>query len=347
MDLHFHGAFGIDLMTCSPSQMDELSRRLWREGGVAGFVATTLSVERAPLRQAVERMGEWISQRSRKQLVPSRDGAHCFGIHLEGPFISPRAGGAHPPDAIRRLNFDELAELWEASRHTLKILTIAPEELSEAELTRLCEWAKRRSIVLSIGHTCATEAQAARAFQLGFQNVTHAWNAMKVHHRDSGVLGAALGHDDRFVELIMDRAHVSDTHIRWTLQLHPRSTCMVSDCVPAAATQMGSPWKFGDLDIEFDGQACRLRAPHPSAGALAGGGVLLPETYARWLGDESATTGESAKKIFARTRRLFSESPLLSLGIPRAKLARYRLDWMITPSSAPGAPAKIAFAPGE
>src|SRR4051812_17893606 len=103
VDLHFHGAFGVDLMSASGGQMDDLSAQLWRKG-IAGFCPTTLSVAPPALLESVERIGRWI----RKGTAP---GARPLGIHLEGPFIHPGSCGAHPPEAIRALDLEELQRL--------------------------------------------------------------------------------------------------------------------------------------------------------------------------------------------------------------------------------------------
>src|SRR5206468_2971357 len=104
---------------------------------------------------------------------------------------------------------------------TLKIITLAPEVLARDELEELVAWARKRKVLLSIGHTRATEAQARQAFDLGFGAVTHAWNAMTFHQREPGTLGAALGREDVSVELIVDQVHVSAKVVEWTRRLHP------------------------------------------------------------------------------------------------------------------------------
>src|SRR5690606_23732449 len=226
VDLHFHGAFGIDLMTAKPAELDDLSAELWKRG-VAAFSATTLSAPPSELETAVSRLGAWI----RKNSAP---GAKPLGIHLEGPFIHSDAAGAHSPGCIRRATLEELEKLWEVSKKTLQILTLAPETLSAGELDAVIAWAKKRKIRLSIGHTRCTEVEASEAFAKGFTGVTHAWNAMAYHHREPGVLGAALsnasrsrGNRDVSIEVIPDEIHVHSTFIDWTLALHPEGVFFV------------------------------------------------------------------------------------------------------------------------
>src|SRR5690606_13058107 len=145
-------------------------------------------------------------------------------------------------------------------------------------------WAKKRKIRLSIGHTRCTEVEASEAFAKGFTGVTHAWNAMAYHHREPGVLGAALsnasrsrGNRDVSIEVIPDEIHVHSTFIDWTLALHPEGVFFVSDAAPAACTDGARFYRFGDLECRFQDGASRL-----SDGSLAGGGHLLTDSFCSW-----------------------------------------------------------------
>lgn len=301
-------------MSASPEELDRLSLKLW-ENGIAGFCATTLSVPPAELEATVARLGAWI----RGETAP---GALPLGIHLEGPFIHPEACGAHPPGSLRDLGMKELECLWTASQGTLKVLTLAPERLEPSELKRLAEWCGKRKIVLSLGHSRATEEEARAAFDAGFSGVTHAWNALNFHHRAAGVLGGAIGRPGVYLEIIPDQVHVSRTVIRWTMKLHERC-CFVSDCVPATATEPGTWHSFGSqLKIRFDGTACRLEN-----GALAGGGLLLGQSYGRWLQDESAELKIPPLDLLKETVDSLTRLPREALGIPAAFFKHRQVAW--------------------
>ena len=277
VDIHFHGAFGIDLMKAQTPELNEIAHQLGASG-IAGFCPTTLSIGKKELAQSVERLGRWI-QRTRKLATFPGDSAIPLGIHLEGPFINSVCCGAHPTEFIRKLDFNELDSLWELSQQTLKILTLAPETLLPAQLKELCQWARNRKISLSIGHSRATEAEAQNAFRHGFRGITHAWNALPFHQRAPGPLGAAFKQKEGYIELIIDQIHVAPSVICWTEKLQPASRlCYVSDCVPAAGLGPGISTSFGPLKIENAQGACRL-----SNGALAGGSKMLTRSFADWI----------------------------------------------------------------
>ena len=60
-----------------------------------------------------------------------------------------------------------------------------------------------------MGHTNATYEQAMQAIELGASRMTHTFNAARaLHHRDPGVLGAALTSDSVTCEVICDYVHL-------------------------------------------------------------------------------------------------------------------------------------------
>ncbi len=334
IDLHFHGAFGIDLMTAAAPELDRLSIEL-KTHGVAGFCATTLSSGEKELGETVARLGAWIRSGTAR-------GAKPLGIHLEGPFLNPQAAGAHPEGVIRKATLPELEKLWSLSQETLQIVTLAPETLDDEARDQVGAWAKKHRIRLAIGHTRCTRAQAETAFEAGFSGVTHAWNAMAYHHRDPGVLGAAFGRKDVFVELIPDEVHVHETLINWTLALHPKGTFFVSDAAPSAATDGSHFHRFGDLECRYQDGASRL----PN-GMLAGGGKLLPAAFADWIARESLRQGTAPEKLLRAHLKRIHELPLAALCMKKATarslLKRYPITFEVA-SSVRGSPPQIRVA---
>ncbi|MDR3608245.1 MAG: hypothetical protein P4M08_12815 [Oligoflexia bacterium] len=311
-------------MTANPAELNELAIRLG-DAGVAGFCATTLSAPADELRAVTEKLGKWIRREPNSK--PSSDRAALpLGIHLEGPFISSGACGAHPPGAIRPIDLREVESLWEISQKTLKIMTVAPEAIAPKDRARFFRFCRDREIRLALGHSSCSEQIAREAFDHGFGGVTHAWNAMSFHHRAPGIMGAALGRKRLHIELILDQIHVSPTLLRWTLDLHRHAgpVCFVSDAAPAAGTS-GRNWHpFGPLKIRFQDGASRL-----PDGSLAGGGILLPEAYRCWLIQEAAHTGQPIAQLLKRTLKHVTSDPLSVLSVPARRLGNRRFVWKV------------------
>lgn len=286
IDLHIHGAFGIDLMSAESThkRLTELAQKLG-EHGISGFCPTTLSSQRDVLLETVTRLGQWIRSTEKSPLTQSRNSALPLGIHLEGPFLSPNACGAHPPKNLRPFDFQELLELWEKSEKTIKILTLAPEHVSPEELFKLTRWAHKNQVILSLGHSRCDYAEAQAAFKKGFTSVTHSWNALSFHHRMPGPLAAAFGNKNVSLELICDQIHVHPKIMEWTQTLHhPHSLCFVSDAAPCAGLPDLTPCSFGDLKVENRDGAARI----VQSETLAGGGKLLTEAFLDWMNRPSA-----------------------------------------------------------
>jgi N-acetylglucosamine-6-phosphate deacetylase len=329
IDIHFHGAFGIDLMSAQSPELDETAHQLGRLG-IAGFCPTTLSVSPDELAVAVERLGRWTK---RAKNLPSSS-ALPLGIHLEGPFINPGCCGAHPPELIRKLDFKELEHLRELSQNTLKIVTLSPESLIEVDLKRLTKWAQTHQINLSIGHSKATEKQAEVAFSSGFRGITHAWNALPFHQRAPGPIAAAFKSAESYIEIIIDQVHVAPSVIRWTESLQPlHRLCYVSDCVPAAETAPGMITSFGPLKILYADGACRLTQGE-AMGALAGGGKILTHAFSEWISALSENNVSNLKKLLKARLPCITEAPLFALGLKNGTKAglRFRtISWLLSP----------------
>jgi N-acetylglucosamine-6-phosphate deacetylase len=277
VDLHFHGAFGVDFMNTDLDSLKNLSQRL-HDNGVSAICATTLSAPEKDLKSAVATLGRWTESRK------YQPGCKVLGLHLEGPFLNPEFAGAHPKGAIRPFTFLELEDLWDTSQGTLKILTLAPETLLDTDLRKLGQWAKKRRVRLSLGHSKATESEAASAFSAGFSGITHLWNALHYHHREAGAAGAAFLNEQVLVELIPDFQHLAPTFLEQSMDLFKDRVCLVSDAAPSAGMPEGEPCSFGHLTCMFSRGASRLHSNDPTQiTPLAGGGKLLPEMVKHWI----------------------------------------------------------------
>ena len=321
VDLHFHGAFGIDLMVAPRERLRELSARL-ADHGVGAICATTLSADLPDLERAVIELGAWT--RSRRD----QPGARVLGLHLEGPYLNRNSRGAHPSEAIRPFRPGELERLWELSEGTLKILTLAPETIAPEDLTALAEFGRKKKIRLSLGHSCATETEAASAFERGFSGVTHLWNALSFHHRDAGALGAALAASHVKCELIPDGVHVSPSVRTLTETLFRDRLCLVSDAAPAAGLPDGEECSFGPLRCAVRDGAAR------TATGLAGGGYLLPEMVRRWLTAECPEMSPAQARRWLKARlsvlgRAMSDTPLRAISLDPKTAALRTLDWFV------------------
>lgn len=176
-----------------------------------------------------------------------------LGIHLEGPFLAHSRKGAHPPHALIDPTPDAVARLLDACGGDLRQITIAPELPGAlAAIERFAE----AGVVVAVGHSECTAAQARDAFAAGARLVTHAFNAMPpIAGRAPGPLGAALADDRVFIEVIADGFHVAPESLALLFSAAPGRIVLVTDAMAAAASDEGT-YLLGELEVTVaDGKA--------------------------------------------------------------------------------------------
>lgn len=217
VDVQCNGAASVDLRS-SPERIWEVSAALPR-WGVTAWLPTIVTSTPDVIAEAQATIAAGPP--------PGWSGATPLGLHLEGPFLSPAAAGAHPPDLLRAPDADE-ASGWSPEAGIL-LVTLAPELDGALDVV---ETLRSNGVVVSIGHSQATAAQVDAAIAAGATSVTHLFNAMSpLHHREPGVAGTAL-HDARLsVGLIADGVHVDPRVVRIAERALGDRLLLVSDAV--------------------------------------------------------------------------------------------------------------------
>ncbi|MFZ4508669.1 MAG: N-acetylglucosamine-6-phosphate deacetylase [Fimbriimonas sp.] len=258
VDIHIHGAFGIDFMSASSEDMITLAGKL-EECGYDGFLATTITASAPDVLAAFARLPEHPA---------------ILGVHLEGPFISPKFPGAQPPEWIVSPS-SEPSE-WDAvlDDPRLRLITMAPEIPGGHQLIQRL---LARGVIVSMGHTNATFAEATDAFHAGATHTTHTYNAMRpLHHREAGMVGFALSNDKLSTELIYDRHHVCPEAAAILLRSKPDDKVIaVSDSTQATGLAPGQT-------VEMWGHPCVVGVGEvrlASNGALAGSAITLLDAF--------------------------------------------------------------------
>jgi N-acetylglucosamine-6-phosphate deacetylase len=158
-----------------------------------------------------------------------------LGVHLEGPFLGG-APGAHPIALIRLADAGWLGDLLDAHPGLVAMVTLAPEADPGLAATRALT---ARGVVVALGHSTASYADALAAADAGATVVTHLFNGMAAfHHREPGLVGAALDDDRLTPTLIADLVHVHPAALR-TAIARKRSVALVTDAVAAGAGTVG------------------------------------------------------------------------------------------------------------
>jgi N-acetylglucosamine-6-phosphate deacetylase len=252
VDIHMHGGAGLDVMRALPAELPHLNKFLTTHG-VTGYFPTTVA---APLDQtcaALERLAGVIAA-TPDSSNGSGPGARPLGIHLEGPFLSHKRRGVHPPEYLVEPTLATFDRLWQAARGQVRMLTIAPELPGALEV--IAE-AARRGVCVSIGHSNA-ELEAARdAVRAGARHATHTFNAMRpLDHRDPGIVAEVLTDSQLTADIIADGIHVAPAVVQ--LFLHAKGierSVLITDATAAAGMPDGT-YQLGPIQVEVKDGRC-------------------------------------------------------------------------------------------
>jgi N-acetylglucosamine-6-phosphate deacetylase len=196
------------------------------------------------------------------------------GVHVEGPFISKTRAGAQRAEFMRDPDAHALDQLL-VYADVLKIVTLAPElpgALAAIDRLRL------HHIMVSGGHSDASDIEARAGFEYGMRQVTHTFNAMSSArrigiYREAGLLEFALSEPDMICELIADGHHVTPTLMKMLYRAKgPRGICLVTDATAGAGLPAGA-------EFSLSGRNC-----------IVGDGVCL-------LADRSVLAGSASRMI--------------------------------------------------
>jgi len=298
VDLQVNGSAGVDFLAADVDDY-ALAGRALLETGVVAYQPTLISAEEAELVHALTVAGRARAEGGRR--------ARILGVHLEGPFLSPRYRGVHSLAALRAPDRGLMLRLLDAGPVTS--VTLAPELPASLDLVDLLV---ARGILVACGHSDATADQAHAAFDRGARTVTHIFNAMRpFHHRNPGIVGAALSRDDVAIQMICDGVHLAPETLGMTRRAARGRLCLVTDSVPAAGLGDGS-YHIGTQKIEV-----RLGVARGADGQLAGGTVALMAAV-RNLWRLGATIEEAVGTVTATPARLLGRPDLGVLGIGRS-----------------------------
>lgn len=256
IDVHIHGAAGADTMDATYDSLKKIAKALPEEG-VTSFLATTMTQKQEKIESALQNAAQYIQSHQ-------PDGhAELLGVHLEGPFLSAKRAGAQPEQYLLKPDISLFKRWQEIALGSIQMVTIAPELEGSLDLIR---YLREHDVIPSIGHSDATYEETVRGIEAGASHVTHLYNGMRgLHHREPGVVGAALLHHEVSAELIADGIHVRPELIQLTYQQKGREKLiLITDALRAKC--LGDGWyELGGQNVHVQNKKAAL-----ADGTLAG-----------------------------------------------------------------------------
>ncbi len=244
IDLQINGAQGLafpELTEDNAHRLPEICAFLWQQG-VDAFLPTLVTCDIDQLHRALDVLKHYCDRPSEPNT------ARILGVHLEGPCLNPTKRGAHPEEHLQPLTLEAMEAVLGEHSSIVKMVTLAPELDPSGEVVAFLT---NQGIAVSLGHSLATAAEADIAFDQGATLVTHAFNAMpSLHHREPGLLGAALVRPGIRCGFIADGQHISPLMLKLLLAMGSDSLFLVSDALAPLGLPDGTyPWDEREISV--------------------------------------------------------------------------------------------------
>lgn len=265
IDVHIHGAVGVDTMNASPDALEQVSRFLARNG-ITAWLPTLVPAKPEEYAQSIRVISEVLVN----GFELTEPAARVLGVHYEGPFVNEQQCGALHREHFRTFqNIEDLNSLPVIGRDdAIHMMTLAPEVAGGIELIKELT---RRGWISSIGHTKADLETLDGALAAGARHMTHFMNAMTpLHHRTLGAVGWGLTHDDVTLDLIADGIHLKREVLKLIVGSKTSDkVSLISDAIAAAG--------LGDGDYQIWGETIQVTngRTQNAAGSIAGSVITM------------------------------------------------------------------------
>jgi N-acetylglucosamine-6-phosphate deacetylase len=231
IDIHTHGAGGHDFMDGTKEAIIEACK-VHMKYGTTSIIPTTLTSNMDDLFRTLD----YVKECKNRKGIP-----HIIGIHLEGPYFSLEQKGAQDPKHITDPKKEAYTQIIEYSNDIVR-WTIAPELPGALEMARKLV---KKGIVCSIGHSNAIYEDVVRAYENGFNLLTHFYSGMSIvkrvnSFRYAGVVESGYLIDDMYVEVIADGMHLPESLLKLIYKSKGADKiCLVTDSMRAAGCPEG------------------------------------------------------------------------------------------------------------
>lgn len=260
VDTHIHGFYNHSTTDNDPEGIDISSTELARRG-TTSWLPTTFTDGVEQIKDACAAIAQADEGRG-----PDFCGARIQGIYLEGPFFTMKHVGAQNPAYLIDPS-EEVFDQWQeaAGGRIAKSAMAAERDGAAAYAAAL----NAKGVVTSIGHSDATYDECIAAINAGASCFTHTYNGQRgLHHREPGVVGAAMSTSETYAEIICDGKHVNPAAIKALLQAKGwQHTVLITDCLGCGGMPEGS-YTSGGMDVIMKDNLCWLADGKSIAGSV-------------------------------------------------------------------------------
>lgn len=256
IDLHCHGMGGF----LFEDETEQAFEKIAKTASTFGTTTMLAGLTSSQIEKRVQKTVQLIKKNKEK-----KGGAQIAGIYLEGPFINPSERG-NLLIMGEKPSLKTLDKIIKIASGLPMIIVVAPEITFGIDAVTTL---KKNNVISSIGHSEATYDEAKRGINMGIENATHLFNAMRgYHHREPGVVGAVFDSKNVTAEIILDGHHIHPTCAKLVSKvLGIDRLIFVTDSTSAAGTN-------NDYTRVYDGQEAVIKNGAPLIGNRLAGSIL-------------------------------------------------------------------------
>ena len=247
VDVHSHGNSGADF---SDGDYEGLKRMaaFYAKCGVTSFAPASMTLPYDVLEKA-------FATAKRFHAEAPQGLSRLMGIQMEGPYFSYKKRGAQNPEYLKDPDFEGFKKLYDGCDGLIRIVDVAPELPGAAEFVARA----KELCTVSMAHTDSDYDHAAAAVAAGATHLTHLYNAMPpIHHRNPGVIPAAVENPNVRAEIICDGYHVHPAAVRLAFAMFRHRMVLISDSGRCAGEPEGTKFQLGGQDAWLRGGVAKL-----------------------------------------------------------------------------------------
>ena len=250
IEVHSHGNSGYDFSDGNYEGLVEMAK-FYLSCGVTSFAPASMTLPYDVLEKAFATAVKLAQEKPEGCAV-------LRGIQMEGPYFSYKKRGAQNPDYLKGPDFEGFKKLYDDCSGLIRIVDVAPELPGAAEFV-----AKAKELcTVSIAHTDSDYDHAKAAVDAGVTHLTHLYNAMPgIHHRNPGVIPAAVENKNVRAEIICDGMHIHPASVRLAFSMFGgERMIIVSDSGRCAGQPDGTTFDIGGQIAQLVGGVAKLVA---------------------------------------------------------------------------------------
>ena len=245
IEVHSHGNSNVDFCDGNYEGLVTMAQYYLRSG-ITSFAPASMTLPYETLEKA------FVTGKKLADAAPEGC-ARFMGIQMEGPYFAESKKGAQNGAYLKNPDFEGFKKLYDACGGLVRIVDVAPELPGAAEFI---EKAKELCTV-SFAHTDSPYNEAKAGIEAGATHLTHLFNCMPpIHHRNPGVIPAAVEAGNVRAEIICDGQHIHPASVRLAFSMFGgERMIIVSDSLRCAGMPDGEYELGGQQVFVKDGLA--------------------------------------------------------------------------------------------